>query len=66
LLPSLSTVLAQTSTVEVALASLVHHAEKSTVECEVVTIVREEVVAGERSVALEFVVAILQLSATIL
>jgi hypothetical protein len=58
LVVTLQAVLGQVLPVVVAAGGLSHHVEQSPVEAEVVTTVGEEVVAGERSVSLELVVAV--------
>lgn len=58
LLVALQTILGEVLTVEVALASVLHHAKEGAVERVIVSIGKEIVVSGERGVGLEFVVAV--------
>ena len=58
LLVALQAVLGEVLAVEVALASVLHHAEEGAVERVVVSIGKEVVVSGERRVGFELVVAV--------
>jgi hypothetical protein len=58
LVVALQAVLGQVLAVVISAGGLSHHVEQSPVEAEVVTAVGEEVVAGERSIGLELVVAV--------